>query len=628
MFTLKRFAIWMLLLVFLLPVLPGAALAGETPAQPVLGFRSLDILTQDDLEFKDLNKNGLLDEYEDWRKSPQQRAENLLSLMTAEEKAAQMIHLTMLTLKDSWFVEQGIGFGLTYNYFFESPQEAARKANQVQALCEQSRLGIPAVLSMDSVIGASWVHGATIIPDQIALAAAGDVDLVYELAQMQRQEMLAMGIRMSMSPVADLATDPRWGRVQECFGEDAELAGKMVAAAVSGLQNGSGITAETVIACVKHFPGSGPQTAGVDGTPLVFMDDSFQLHLGVFDKAIAAGAGAIMPYGYSEVPYLGGDAVENYAHESSTVMTELLRNKLGYQGLIQTDWGLSHVAAAKAGADVLGGAGPREIKRLAENLTTEELDAHVLKILTYKFQLAIFENPYVDEAQAAELVGGEANYRLSKQAAAKAMTLLKYEGMRPLAGQHLVLAGSLAENVPALSSGWKVDTAPGKDLVTALREKAGEDRFTYIGDDLAAIPAANDGNTVAVVVVGEASGTHEPSWGTKTLEFPEEQVQLVKGFQEKGIPVVAVVLMGRPYVMTPIVENSDAVMLAYRPGVTAGADAIAEALYGQHPITGRTPFQIPASMNQVLLQREDLPKDIPDPLFEYGSGLDVPVFGE
>lgn len=605
----------------------SATAADTAYTQPELGADTVAILEQDGYRFKDLNKNGALDAYEDWRLSPEERAQDLLSQMTAEDKAAQMLHVTLVTLKESWFSELDIGFALAYDYLQDGAKTAAERTNEVQALAESSRLGIPVIFSMDSVIGASWVDGATILPDQLTLAASGDAAMVGKLADMQREEMKAIGVRMSLSPVADIATDPRWGRVQECFGEDVETATQMVVAAINGLQGGKELTPDSVMTCVKHFPGSGPQTSGVDGTPLVYNDDSFQMHLSVFKAAIKAGASSIMPYGYSTVPYLGGDAVDNYAHESSTVMTELLRGELGYDGIIQTDWGLSPTPAALAGADALGGAGTREVKKLVDQLSEEQLNEKVLRLLTVKFELGIFENPYVDADNAVATLSNPEHKALAREAAANALTMVKYEDAVPLAGKKLVVAGSLADDGHALSSGWTVESYQARSILTALREKAGEENVRYIGDDTSLVEESYPEDTVAVVVVGEASGTHEPAWGTATLTFPDEQTDMVAALQKSGVTVVTVCLMNRAYVMTDIVDLSDCVLLAYRPGMSSGADAVADALYGEHAVTGRTPFQIPASMSQVLLQREDLAKDIVDPLFDYGFGIDVPSFG-
>ena len=292
----------------------GNSLASNA-VQPLLTNRSVQLISFDGLSFKDLNKNNELDVYEDWRKSDEERVADLLGKMTPEEKAAQMVHMTLVSPKDEWFKSNNIGFALAYRYLEASPKDAAIGANRLQELSEASRLGIPIILSMDSVNGASWVKGATIFPDQMGLGATGDASLVKRVAEAQREEMLAMGIRMSLSPIADLATDPRWARVQECFGEDAKMASQMVAAAIVGLQSGDSLNDGSVLACVKHFPGSGPQTGGKDGSPLVFDKDSIVYHLSVFEAAIEAGAGSIMPYGYSKVPFLGGDAIDKPAHE-------------------------------------------------------------------------------------------------------------------------------------------------------------------------------------------------------------------------------------------------------------------------------------------------------------------------
>lgn len=152
--------------------------------------------------------------------------------------------------------------------------------------------------------------------------------------------------------------------------------------------------------------------------------------------------------------------------------------------------------------------------------------------------------------------------------------------------------------------------------------------MTYIGDDETLIADSYPAGTTAIVVVGEASGTHEPAWGTATLEFPAEQQSLLKKLDASGVNVVSVVLMNRAYVMTPVDAASDAVMIVYRPGVTAGAEAVAHALFGDCAISGKLPWQIPATMDQVMLQREDLPKDIENPLYDYGFGIEVAAFGK
>ena len=643
----RRMASLALAAVLGLGVLP--ARAEETPVQPALQARVKEIIEVDGYQFKDLNDNGELDAYEDWRLSPEERAENLLSLMTAEQKAAQMVHLTLVTKKDSWFSKNNVGFALVYEYIFEpeeddeeedeeesdeaqttlsSARNAAMRTNEIQELSESSELGIPVIFSMDTEAGAAFVKDATFLPDEINQGAAGDAELVTRLNEVLKEELMAVGVRMALSPDADLITDPRWGRNQECYSEDVETVETMIAAAVKALQGENGLDENSVMATVKHFPGAGAQTDGVDGSPLTISEDSIDLHLAGFKAAIDAGVAAVMPYGYSTVPYLGGDAVDNSADQSAAVMTDLLRGELGYEGIIQTDWGLNFVGAANAGADVLGGAGVRSTAQLVDGVDEALLTDACRRILIAKFQLGLFENPYVDEDAAEAIIGSEAHKAVAKEAAAKSFTLVKYENAASLAGQSFIVAGELADDVRCLNSGWTakepVEIA-GTSILTALEQKAGADNVTYI-TSAEEVPADLNGVT-AVVVVGEKSGTHDPAWGAATLEFPQEQVELINALDKAGANVVAVVVMNRAYVLTPIAEAADSVLVVYRPGVTCGAEAVADCLFGETAITGRLPFQIPASMEQVLAQREDMPKDIENPLYEYGFGIDAEGFG-
>lgn len=259
----------------------------------------------------------------------------------------------------------------------------------------------------------------------------------------------------------------------------------LIVAAVQALQGGSTLTEDSVIATVKHFPGSGAQTDGVDGTPLTIQEDSIDLHLAGFKAAIEAGVAAVMPYGYSTVPYLGGDAVENSADQSAAVMTDLLRGELGYMGIIQTDWGLNFVGAANAGADILGGAGVRSTRQLVEGVDEERLTDACRRILVAKFQLGIFENPYVDEEAAAAVLGSEEHRAIARDAAARSLTLIKYENAAALADQNIVVAGALAQDVRALNSGWTAKDPieiEGTTLLEAFQNKAGAENVTYVAD--------------------------------------------------------------------------------------------------------------------------------------------------
>ena len=647
--AMKRIVSLILAALLAIGIMP--AFADETPAQPVLGARVKNIIEKDGYQFKDLNDNGELDPYEDWRLSAEERAENLLSLMSVEQKATQMAHLTLVSSRETWFTDSNVGFALVYDLVFEAQEDeddwddeeeegeeqapltntryAVQRLNEMQEWSEASELGIPVIFSMDTEAGAAFLKDATFLPDEINQGAANDAELVAKLNTVLKEELMAVGVRMALSPDADLITDPRWGRNQECYSEDVEMVETLIVAAIEALQGGKELTPDSVIATVKHFPGSGAQENGVDGSALKISEDTLEMHLAGFKAAIAAGVAAVMPYGYSTVPYLGGDAAEFSADQSSVVMTDLLRGQLGFEGIIQTDWGMNFSQAANSGADILGGMGVKNALRdVAEDVDEERLTDACRRILTAKFRLGIFENPYVDEDAAEAIVGSEAHRAVAEEAAEKSFTLVKYENAVSLEGQSFIVAGELADNVRCLSSGWTAKEPTeiaGTTILEALKQKAGEENVTYIAA-AEEVPADLAGVT-AVVVVGEKSGTHDPAWGAATLEFPEEQTALVNALDQAGANVVAVVIMNRPYVLTPVAEAADTVLLVYRPGVTCGAKAVADTLFGENAITGKLPFQIPASMDQVLAQREDMPKDIENPLYDYGFGIDAESFG-
>ncbi len=621
--------------------------AKEPHVPPTIVARHKGLIEVDGCAFKDLNGNGALDSYEDWRLPVEARAEDLLSQMTLEEKIGQMMHPTFIPRPDGsappflqkWMTDLGIGFILVRD--LPSAKAAAECMNQLQEWAEQARLGIPVVVSMDSVHGLSYVNGGIVYPHNLGLAAIGDVDLVQRLVAAAREEHLAIGVRMTLSPNADLATEPRWGRVMECPGEDASLASDMVRAQVVGYQNGTALNAESVMCCVKHFPGAGPQLDGVDMAPIVATQETLPYHLKPFQAAIDAGVASVMPY-YS-IPL----ALDNMAALGSrTTLQGLLRGELGFSGIITTDWGMQFgirqsagfigrsytndealvIGIADAEVDVVGGAAPRDITDIARLVSeglipVETIDDSVRRILMAKFELGIFENAYVDPDYAMSIVGNAEHQMLSLEAARRSMTLLKNDGLLPLTGTERVLvAGPRAGDMDSLTGGW-TSKQDGLTIVDALKTEIGSaGEVLYEPDDpVRAAELATDCD-VAIVVVGEPSYMHNPPWGAATLELTQSQVDLLTAIHDTGTPIVVVVLMARPYILTWCAENAAAILVAYLPG-TQGGVAIAEVLTGKVEPGGRLPVQLPRSMSQVRSQRSDLPRDIVDPLYDFGFGL-------
>lgn len=435
-----------------------------TPLQADDGFR-----------YRDLNKNGRLDPYEDPRRPIDERIADLLAQLTLAEKAGLMFQtFAAFVFDDGASLLQGeigespagqwVSEKLMNHFNFPGilePAVAAEWHNRMQALAESTRLGIPITFATDPRHAFSN-HPATSVragkfsqwPEPIGLAAIGDPAVVQEFADIARQEYLAIGIRVAIHLMADLATEPRWARINGTFGEDDELAVQLTAAYIRGFQ-GEQLGPHSVACMTKHFPGGGPQKDGEDphfpyGREQVYPGGNFDYHLIPFEAAFAAGTAQIMPYygmpmgiGYEEVGFGFNRAI----------ITDLLRGKYGFDGIVCTDYGMVHdklirgttVAATawgvehlseiervqkiiEAGCDILGGETcPELIIELVERGLVSEarIDESVRRILREKFRLGLFDNPYVDPAAAQTLVGNEQFRAADALAQLKAIVLLK-----------------------------------------------------------------------------------------------------------------------------------------------------------------------------------------------------------
>ncbi len=319
-------------------------------------------LTQDGITFRDLNKNGMLDPYEDPRRPIEERVEDLLQQMTLEEKAGMLFQTMMFMNKDGTLREKMGMFPLPQasdmiarrlmNHFNllegTDPRHLAEWHNRIQKLAEQTRLGIPITVSTDprhaftqNPLTSMTGGGFSQFPEQTGLAATRDVDLVQQFGDIARQEYLAVGIRLALHPMADLATEPRWARSNGTFGEDADLSAAMTAAYIRGFQ-GATLGKDSVACMTKHFPGAGPQKDGEDahfvfGREQVYPGDNFDYHLKPFEAAFKAGTAQIMPYYGMPV----GTPLEEVGFGfNKDVITGLLRGKYGFDGVVCTDWGL------------------------------------------------------------------------------------------------------------------------------------------------------------------------------------------------------------------------------------------------------------------------------------------------
>ncbi len=635
-------------------LLPASAFAEDAAyEQPVLNPRVKSIIEVDGYQFIDLNGNGTLDVYEDWRQDADTRAADLVSQMTVREKIGQMQHPTYLPRSDGkiapylekYCTDYGIGMLLIRE--LDSVQTAAETMNTVQEYAEASRLGVPVLVSMDSVHGLSYVSGATVTPHNLALAATRDEELVTKLAEIARDEHMAIGVRMTLSPESDIASEPRWGRVMETFGEDPDLVTQMVRAQIVAFQNGEdGLNENGIVACIKHFPGAGPQMDGKDTSPIVSDEETLQVHLKPYYAALEVNVGSVMPY-YS-VP-LALD-MENSAIGSKAVLQDLLRDQMGFEGIIQTDWGMIWaiqeglgtmtgeevsdeeaiiIGVTESRVDGIGGESIRLIDQMEELVGEGKIDEDILtaaatRIVKAKFQLGVFEDPYCDVDYAVSFVGNEEHTAVNLEAAEKAMTLLKNDGALPLtanAGQKILVCGPRAGDMMSLVGGWSSEQE-GLTIAAAIEQYAGEnDEVTFIADDVTAIAEAAKDADVVIVSIGEPSYQHDPPWGYDTLEITSTQQEILETVKAntKG-QIVTVVTGGRPYILTWCDENTDAILEAYYPGQQGGI-AIAETIFGLNNPTGKTPMQFPRDMASVNSQASDVSFDLENPLYDYGWGL-------
>ena len=635
-------------------IFTGTALAeSEKLEQPVLAPRVKSIIEADGYQFIDLNGNGTLDVYEDWRLDADTRAADLVSQMTVREKIAQMQHPTYLPRADGkiapylqkYCTDYGIGMLLIRE--LNSVETAATTMNTVQEYAEASRLGVPVLVSMDSVHGLSYVSGATVTGHNLALAATRDEELVTKLAEIARDEHIAIGVRMTLSPESDIASEPRWGRVMETFGEDPDLVTQMVRAQIVAFQNGEdGLNPDGIVACIKHFPGAGPQMDGKDTSPIVSDEETLQIHLKPYYAAIDVNVGSVMPY-YS-VP-LALD-MENSAIGSKAALQDLLREQMGFEGIIQTDWGMIWaiqeglgtmtgeevsdeeaiiIGVTQSRVDGIGGESIRLIDQMEEMTEEGKIDEDILtaaatRIVKAKFQLGVFENPYCDVEYAVSFVGSEEHTKVNLEAAEKAMTLLKNDGALPLTanvGQKILVCGPRAGDMMSLVGGWSSEQE-GLTIAAAVAEYAGEnDTVTYIADDVTAIAEAAKDADVVIVSVGEPSYQHDPPWSYDTLEITASQQEILEAVKANtNGQIITVVTGGRPYILTWCDENTNAILEAYYPGQQGGI-AIAETLFGLNNPTGKTPLQVPRDMESVNDQSGDVSFDLENPLYDYGWGL-------
>ncbi|WP_022879619.1 glycoside hydrolase family 3 protein [Microbacterium sp. B19] len=605
----------------------------------------------DSTRFRDLNGNGVMDPYENPSLGVEERTEDLLGRLSLEEKCGLMFQTVIEVGEDGDLLEAPgrisksptttVVVHKNMNHFnvhaIRTARQAATWNNHLQALAEQTPHGIPVTISTDprhafvENTGVAFSAGPfSQWPEGLGLAALDDVETVREFAEVARREYVAVGIRAALHPQIDLATEPRWGRQAQTLGQDAARVTEFTAAYLQGFQ-GDELGPGSVACTTKHFPGGGPQLDGEDahfpyGREQVYPGGMFDYHLEPFREAIRRGTAGMMPYyGMPVGLEVDGQPIEEVGFGyNKQIVTGLLRESLGYDGVVVTDWelvndnhvgdqvlparawGVEHLSAVErmekildAGADQFGG---EECVEMLVDLVRSgrvpegRVDASVRRLLRVKFQLGLFDDPYVDVDEAERIVGNAEFRELGERAQARSLTVLVNEG----------------------------DVLPLRPTGTVYVEGFRADDVAELGR-VVSDPAEAD---LALVRIGAPFDPRDDlfleAWFHQgSLEFAPGLVYRLQQIAA-SCPLVLVVNLDRPAILTPFVDHAAAIVADYG----SSARAVLDALTGRVAPRGRLPIEIPRSMDAVRASREDVPSDTGDPVFPVHFGLDLAGAGD
>ena len=632
-----------------------AACGGPVVQQPELEARHKPILAVESLEFRDLDGDGQLAPYEDWRLQAEERAADLTERMNVAEKVGTLMHST-LPLPGGRFNDAvqydlpALGQLVSQRHVTSfitrlsiAPAELARQNNAAQAVAEASRLGIPLTISTDPrshfqyVLGASEnATGTTQWPELLGFAALGDAELVHRFGDIARKEYRAVGIHMALSPQLDLASEPRWPRVTGTFGSDTALVSELGGAYVAGFQGGAdGLQPHGVMTVAKHWVGYGAQPDGYDAHNyygrFARPAGALPMHIAAFRGALEAKAAGIMPaYPILLDTELDGEPLEQVGPGFSRQLLQgLLRETHGFEGIVLSDWaitndctpgcraptdaapqmpqdiatpwGVEHLSVAEryvrgleAGLDQFGGT--HDVAPLIEAveggaISAERLDQSVRRVLAAKFRLGLFENPYVDPDKAAANVGRAEDAALAEKTQREAQVML-----------------GNGDGLLPLADGMR--------------------RVWLFGMDPAAAEAAG------LAVVDDPS---EADFAIIRAEAPSEMLHpnhFFGGMQKEGrldfrdgdpayealkhasvqVPTVFAIFLDRPAILTNVRDKASAII-----GNFGASDAaVLDVVLGRAEARGGLPFELPRSMAAVIAQDPALPDDSDDPLYPRG----------
>lgn len=550
-----------------------------------------------------------------------QRVDDLLSHMAAEDKIGQMAQIEEGSLSpddvsDLWLGSVLHGGGTVGT---GTPDEwLSVTAEHQREAVEDTRLGIPIIYGVDAVHGFGALYGGTVFPHQIGLGAANDPDLVERIGRATAEEAAAVGVRWTFSPVLAIPSDIRWGRTYEAYSQDPVIVASLGAAYIRGIQGDDLTDPASVIATAKHFIGDG---STVYGSSTQFIVQQYLLDQGntpanpallrdvllpPYQDAIDAGARTVM------VSFSSWDGVK--IHGNQALVTDTLREDLGFTGFVVSDWaGCDHInpddfqdsiaRCVNAGVDMVMVPYDAEafkealsLSLMGGDVSIDRIDEAVRRILTVKFEMGLFENPYPDPT-LLDTIGSAEHRALAREAVAKSLVLLENDGVLPLSdsAQTIAVVGNAADDMGIQAGGWTMSwqgdsgpVIPGTTILEGITERA-EAGVTVLDE----LP---DSGMVDVCVAAVGERPYAEGVGDSTdLALPG--LSVLDTLEGRCDSTVLVVVSGRPVIITDALGKADAVVAAWLPG-TAG-EGVADVLFGDVPFTGRLPMNWPRDLSQV-----------------------------
>ena len=564
------------------------------------------------------------------------RVDDLMARMSLDEKLGQMtqaergsVSASDITAYRLGSVLSGGGSALTPN----TPASWADMYDGFQNAALATPLGIPLIYGVDAVHGHNNVVGATIFPHNIGLGATRDPDLVQRIGRAVAEEVSGTGIDWNFAPCLCVARNDRWGRTYESFGETPDLPSSM-ASIITGFQGDTLDGPASVLATAKHYIGDGGTEGGVDqGDTRLSEAELRAIHLPPFQEAVERGVGSVM------ISFSSWNGTKVHGHRY--LITDVLKGELGFDGFVVSDWnGIDQIdgspgtsaldvrTAINAGIDMA--MVPTEWRSFIELLraevqagrvSTERIDDAVRRILTKKFELGLFEKPLTDRSYTST-VGSAEHRELAREAVAKSQVVLKNDGgLLPLArsGGKIFVAGKSADDIGNQSGGWTIswqgssgDITTGTTILEGIRNTVGSGATVTYSRDGSGI----DGSyRVAIAVVGETPYAETQGDRPGDLGLDSEDLRTIANLRAAGVPVVVVLVSGRPLDIAAQLPDWDALVAAWLPG-TEG-QGVADVLFGVVQPTGKLPMTWMNSASQQPINAGDGKT----PLFPQGFGL-------